>query len=183
LFDRLEPKQGPEAVVSVGTLLDRLDQLENSPERELTRAADHAALATLAQRGYTPAERARLRGLIELAQTVAPVAPVSDDERQAILHELHAWFIDWSTTARSVLDRRDHQIRLGLARRRKSKTDDPLKPKKGGAAVVHGAANGAANKVTNDAANEVTNGAANGVTNGAANGVTNGAANGAAICG
>jgi hypothetical protein len=119
VFANLEAKQGPEAVVSVSTLLDRLDALDNSPERKATRKADQAALKTLAERGYTAEERERLRGLVKLAQTVVLVTPVSDAERTQALVDLYRWLSDWSATAKLVISRRDHLIRLGLAKRKK----------------------------------------------------------------
>ena len=119
VFNDLEPKQGREAVLSVSTLLDRLDALESSPDRQGTRAADLAALETLATRGYTKAERDRLRALVNLAQRVVLTPPPSTDEREQILRDLHAWLTDWATAARTVITRRDYLIRLGLAKRRK----------------------------------------------------------------
>jgi hypothetical protein len=120
VFHNLEPKQGPEAVLGVGLLLDRLDDLENSPDRLATRDQDHAALATLAQRGYTAQERARLRELVNLTKNVAgSVAPLSNEERTVIVEQLYAWLTDWSTYAKTVITRRDHLIRLGLAKRKK----------------------------------------------------------------
>ena len=121
VFENLSAKQGAEAVVGVSTLLDRLDALENAPERKATRTADHAALATLATRGYTAEERARLRGLVATAQTLVVTAPISAEEREATLQKLYAWHNEWSTLARMVLVRRDHQIAVGIAKRRKAK--------------------------------------------------------------
>jgi hypothetical protein len=121
VFENLSPKQGAEAVVGVSTLLDRLDAMENAPERLSTRSADHAALATLATRGYSAGERARLRGLVTMAQTLTEVAPISAEEREATLQRLYAWHNEWSAIARMVLVRRDHQIVIGIAKRRKAK--------------------------------------------------------------
>ena len=124
VFEGLEPKQGPESVVGISTLLDRLDALQDAPDRVSTRPADHAALATLATRGYTSEERARVRALVNLTKTVVVAPPISNEERSTITLELYAWFNDWATTARSVITRRDHLIRLGLAKRRKSNPKD-----------------------------------------------------------
>jgi hypothetical protein len=121
LFDNLNAKQGPEAVVGVSTLLDRMDALESAPERKGTRKSDHAALETLAARGYTKEERVRLRGLVKTAQTLIVTKPISDVEREATLQTLYAWHNEWSTIARMVLTRRDHQIAVGIAKRRKAK--------------------------------------------------------------
>ncbi len=116
-------------MVSVSTLLDRLDALENAPEREATRAADRAALETLRKRGITPAERARLRETVALAQrATTPVVPLPEPEQQKhrieTLRELRAWYIDWSSTARSVIRRRDHLILMGLGKRSTKREDE-----------------------------------------------------------
>lgn len=122
VFQNLTPSQGPQAIVGISLLLDRLDALEKSPERKGTRKADHTALSTLAQRGYTKEERARLRGLVKTAQSAAaPEETKEADERQGILKELYAWISDWGTTAKVVLARRDHQIQVGVAKRKKGK--------------------------------------------------------------
>lgn len=124
VFKDLEPKQGAGAVLSVGTMLDRLDALESGPDRHATREDDHAALATLAARGYTPEERQRLRGLVKVAQTATLTltpTPINDDDHKKSLVELHAWLRDWSATARMVIQRRDYLILLGLSKRKKTK--------------------------------------------------------------
>jgi hypothetical protein len=126
-------------------MLDRLDALEKGPERKSTRKADHAALATLAQRGITSDERARLRGLIETASHV--MDPPDDGEESAAnaarneaLRKLRAWYDEWSETARAVIKRRDQLIRLGLAKRIKRKA--PAEESGGGAASSGGAGAG-----------------------------------------
>jgi hypothetical protein len=128
LFENLSPKQGPEAVVGVSTLLDRLDALESAPERKATRKADHAVLETLAARGYSKEERARLRGLVDLTQTVVVTKPISDEEREKTLGRLYAWYNEWSSIARLALTRRDHQIAVGIAKRRKAKKKGEAEP-------------------------------------------------------
>jgi hypothetical protein len=127
LFDNLEPSTGAGAILSVATLLDRLDALESSEERLATRAEDHAALATLAAREYTATERRRLRALVEKASApVAPAAPAPvlpsarEIERKATLLQLWIWYREWSETARGVIKRRDQLILLGLAKRKKA---------------------------------------------------------------
>lgn len=121
VFKDLSPSQGPQSVVGITLLLDRLDALENSPERVNTRTEDQAALATLAQRGYPAEERARLRSLITTAKSAGSAEPISDAERVSILKELYGWICDWGTTAKVVLKRRDHQIQVGVAQRKKAK--------------------------------------------------------------
>jgi hypothetical protein len=122
VFHNLEPSTGAGAVLSVATLLDRLDALEGAPERKATRKADHAALALLAKRGVDEAERKRLRELVQIAQRPASAAPATeaadDGEQQATFLKLYAWYSEWSETARALIKRRDHLIRMGLAKRK-----------------------------------------------------------------
>lgn len=115
LFQDLEPKQGSEAVYGISTLLDRLDALETGANPDAP-----AILELLSERSYTPAERARLRGLVQTATTFAASQPVSDTERTTILTELYAWYKEWSTIAKRIITRRQHLIALGLATPRKS---------------------------------------------------------------
>ena len=124
VFEGLSAQVGAGAVLSVCAFLDRLDALESAPERITTRNADHAALATLVKRGITSAERMRVRKLVQMAQAIGAPAEVdadpTADARRSDLVALRAWFDDWSETARTVITRRDHLIRLGLAKRKKA---------------------------------------------------------------
>lgn len=91
-----------------------------------TRAADKAAVDTLAARNIFDAEvEAYLRGLLDVttagqSETPAPVvAPEEDDpEYQAKAAEFDQWLTDWRRTLRSTVTRRDYLIQLGLAARR-----------------------------------------------------------------
>jgi hypothetical protein len=121
----LAPATGAGAVLSVKNLLDRLDALESSPDRQPTREADRAALATLEKRGLGAAERTRLRGLVQAAQAASPVDPTDaagDEAAQtkylAELTALRGWFVEWAELARVAVKRKDYLIRLGLAKRK-----------------------------------------------------------------
>jgi hypothetical protein len=121
VFNGLTAATGASAVLAVATFLDRLDHLEGGVAREATREADHAALATLAARGITTEERTRLGSLVKIAQRfdAAPDNSPCDERISPDLLALRAWYLDWSQTARAVIKRRDHLIRLGLARRKR----------------------------------------------------------------
>jgi hypothetical protein len=121
VFHGLAASQGPQAVLGIRLFLDRMDALEKSPERKATRKADHAALDTLSKRGFTNEERQRLAGLVQMATTVVVAEPATDNERSAILGELYNFITDWGTTAKVTLKRRDHQIQVGIAQRKKPK--------------------------------------------------------------
>lgn len=132
VFEGLSASTGANAVVGVATLLERLDALETGPARQSTRKDDHAALATLSQRGITAVERARLRALVTTATAAAkPEEEASDAagdpaSTEALL-KLHGWYGEWSEVARAVVKRRDHLIRLGLAKRKKAAKGEPAK--------------------------------------------------------
>jgi hypothetical protein len=121
---QLAASTGPSAVLGVAAIVNRLDELENGKDRKATRKSDNAALQTLAQRGIDKAERARLRELVEIAQTVDKKPTIEGNdlptaaERRAALIDLYAWFKDWSETARAVVKKRAHLITLGLAKRK-----------------------------------------------------------------
>jgi hypothetical protein len=94
-----------------------------------TSKADQAALATLAARRLDEAERKRLRGLVAAAKAAPdsppeapPVAP-NAAERLEALKALRLWYEDWAEVAHALFKRRDHLIRLGLARRKMKKKD------------------------------------------------------------
>jgi hypothetical protein len=130
VFDNLEREPGNKAFVSVGRLLERLEELESSPDRVATRQADHAALATLATRGFDPATRARLAELVAIAQSFQspPREPVAATESEKALEELNAWYEDWAETARSAITRRDLLIVMGLSKRRRRQSADDAEP-------------------------------------------------------
>jgi hypothetical protein len=141
VFNGIGPGQGAAAVVSVSKLLERLDALKGSPKREATREADHAAIATLTQRGIDDALLAKLKELVAVAQMAQPVENVvmTAEEtavREQALRELLTWYKDWSETARAVIRRRDYRIMMGLAKRRQADDSDSPAPEAQPPAVV-----------------------------------------------
>lgn len=130
VFDGLTASKGPDAVLGVNRFLDRLDALRSSEARKATRAADHAALAMLAERGIHP-ERARLRKLVEQASSYAPADDNQDDaaaEQEANLNSLRAlraWYEEWSLIAHANITRKEYLIRLGLAQRKRPARKPP----------------------------------------------------------
>jgi hypothetical protein len=78
---------------------------------------------------------------IAVAQrVVTPVVPPPEPERQKqriqALRELRAWYVDWSSTARSVIRRRDHLILMGLGKRATAKRDEEETPETQPPAVI-----------------------------------------------
>ena len=133
VFAGIAPGQGAAAVVSVSKLVERLEALKDSPERAATREADHAALATLAQRGIDDALLTKLSELVAIAQMAEPIESAAttaknSESREQALRELLAWYKDWGETARVVIRRRDYRIMMGLSKRRQSEDPEPPAP-------------------------------------------------------
>lgn len=137
VFKDLAAATGAAALLSVRTFLDRLDMLEGhragrNHKDKAKKQADIEAVATLAARGITSEERARLRKLLGTAESGAQPedkkataeAAAQVQRREQALFELRGWFDEWAEVARIFVTRRDYLIRLGLAHRKVSKKDD-----------------------------------------------------------
>jgi hypothetical protein len=138
LFDGgLLAASGVASVAAVKTFLERVAELRRgeNPRREQLREEDRAACALLEQRGIVgPEIEKHLWELIGRAKT-QPMPPPDDRvaaDREAKIGKaavaLQVWLDDWRTTARAVINRRDHLISLGLAERRSSSDDEPGEP-------------------------------------------------------
>jgi hypothetical protein len=128
LFANLKPARGFKAVAAVRTFLDRVVALRDGkdPQRAASRAADAEAVKLLERRRIlSEAEIARLRELIDQAKRLADAAPpprIPDpSRRQLVARQLRAFLNDWRETARVLVTRREYQIQLGLAERRRAK--------------------------------------------------------------
>lgn len=117
------PATGAAAVINVGTLMKRIDEVEESPE-------GGPAIETLSRRGLTKVERERLKRLVVIAKngtspTVTPEQVAAEDAAfENSLVELRQWYNEWAEIARLVIKRRDLLIRLGLAERRANGSDE-----------------------------------------------------------
>lgn len=135
VFQDLRASRGVAAVVGVHTFLSRLDALEASPDRAATREADHAALATLSDRGITADERTRVWALVRKAEALTEDATsdakqLSAAEQTSRLRDARAFYEEWAQIARTLISRRDLLIRLGLAQRKApgASDDAPVTP-------------------------------------------------------
>lgn len=125
VFKNLSKGSGSEVVITVRTLLDRLDGLAAKGGDESRRA-----MALLETRGLTPERRDKARALLrslEVAETGDAGAEAAWDEeaeaalraeKEAAVQAMWAWYQEWAKTARTVVRNRNHLIMLGLARRR-----------------------------------------------------------------
>ena len=121
VFKDLVAASGPDAIVAVGLLLDRLDSLQSGTDRDpATKTEDRAALAKLSSRGIDKKERDRLRALVVTARLGAKAAPPDATSKHVeTLMALRAWYLDWSETAHAIIAMRGDLIRIGLAKKQK----------------------------------------------------------------
>ena len=132
MFNGLEAATGAAAVATVKTFVDRYVALRDGtdPERAGSKKADRSAAETLEQRKIIDPEiaeylRSQLAEATSMATAPAPVANTETDEAYTqTLLAFEAWLEDWRETARTVVKRRDHLIRLGLASRRQAARDE-----------------------------------------------------------
>ena len=122
--------RGVASVLNLEILLDRIDKLE----QDASDSQRTAVVALLTERGLSPAERVRLRGLINIAKKSNPVdsSPTAVEERDkqyvANLQSLREWYEEWSEIARALFSRRDYLIRLGMATSRRSAKEEEEAP-------------------------------------------------------
>lgn len=125
LFHDFVAEKGTAAVLNVATFLQRRGALDKGTERKASRAKDHAALAVIEQTGTTRDTVKELQAMVDTVQSVSPAeaapAVAVEAERIDVLRKIYAWVTAWSDIARTVITRRDHQIRLGIAKRRSAK--------------------------------------------------------------
>jgi len=134
LFHDYAPGKGMGAVLNAATFLQRRHALDKAEDRRDTRKSDQEALAVLEQIGTTRESLKRLQVMVDTAQTVAAssvVRPEVEERHTArldVLRQIHAWVTAWSEMARTVVTRRDHMIRLGIAKRRAPKAKAVVTP-------------------------------------------------------
>lgn len=127
LFHDFALDKGAAAVLNVVAFIGRRAVLQYGPARKATRKVDREALDLLAETGITMEVVEAMRATVVVAQRMAPVVPRDEGRgaaaaaRLEALRKIHAWITAWSEVARTVVSRRDHQIRLGIAKRRPRK--------------------------------------------------------------
>jgi hypothetical protein len=118
LFLNLSQTEGPEVVISVRTLIDRLDQLSAGHADYGPDAA--AARKLLETRGLTEAVVNEARAVLESLGRIdiKPAPPVAREQQQEQLSkaesEMWAWYLEWSQLARVAIKQRSLLRQLGF---------------------------------------------------------------------
>ena len=124
----LEAQTGTASVAVVQRVVDRYAALRDGTDakREGTRAADKKVAELLAVRNVlSPAIESTYRSHLAKARAIAPDlpdAPLADSQKAYLeaAMEFHISVTEWREIARQTITRRDYQIALGLASRRKA---------------------------------------------------------------
>jgi hypothetical protein len=108
------------ALQAMRALLNWLDKGESADKNQIVQ--------TLTQRGLDLDERQRLVKLVELAGSVnEPEISHNfqdNDTREQALLSLYRWYSDWTTTARTLIKRKDHRNSLGIGERQPRRSVD-----------------------------------------------------------
>ena len=129
-------KEGIESVGVVQKIVDGYAAVRDGtdPERASTRDEDKKVADLLAVRlVLSPEIETDLRDHLAKAQAIAPKVPVEEPadaqkRYQEAAREFHISLKEWREIARQTITRRDYQISLGLASRRKAKRKDSNAP-------------------------------------------------------
>lgn len=124
IFGNLKISDKMDVALLVKIFLERMASSSGAKSRK----APSGILKLFAQRGFGAEEIAHLNKLVRITEAPAAEdsAEVLDETERAaqkatrleMLTALRGWYDDWAETARSVLVRRDHLIRVGLAQRK-----------------------------------------------------------------
>ncbi len=129
VFAGFDVNQPSDPSIVVALFLERLQMLEDGAERKASRKEDHAALATLDQRGIGKKVRERVAKLVDEARSLDftdASPPKAAAQKKEDLVALYLWTSDWMATARTVFTRRDQLARLGIVKRRTKKSTAPV---------------------------------------------------------
>jgi len=123
VFKNLSKAEGLQVVFTVGTLLNRLDELESGTEEE------REALETLARRGLDKAQRETARAMLTRLEDGSmlnlPSPSIEAQEQQRLAAErMWRWYREWSQIARTVIRSRRLRIAMGISQARRWETGE-----------------------------------------------------------
>ena len=112
VFLNLSQQTGLDVLISVKTLVARIDELEAGS------AEEQAARAMLEERGLNAETMNEAKDLLSKVATIQVVEPVMPDPAAAEAAEKHmwAWYLEWSTIARTAIKDRRVLRSLGFLR-------------------------------------------------------------------
>ncbi len=132
VFHNLSQTSGPAVIVSVGTLVQRIEKLESAVSRGGLGGPGHAARQLLVKRGLTDDVLGDVKTLLETVTMPEDVAEpdIDTDASDEAERALWAWYLEWSAIARVAIKDRRLLRRCGFLKSDKSAPDEtpPAKP-------------------------------------------------------
>ncbi|MGK3992323.1 hypothetical protein [Sorangium sp. So ce1024] len=130
MFRNLTQTDGPAVVVSVGTFVERWDQLAKPADKGGPEGNGGEAKKLLAKRGLTKDVIDEARQLLERAGKVEstadrPAAPADDEDFEQAEADLWAWYLEWSVIVQTAIKDRKILRELGFRRSTTTKTSAP----------------------------------------------------------
>lgn len=122
LFRNLSQTDGVEVIVSVGTFLERLDNLDKPTKDGGLGNEGKDAKKLLAARGLSDKVIGEAKALVhQLSHVEGPLPDLEKVAAEEASFEkaeenLWAWYLEWSTIARSAIKQRSLLIKLGFLR-------------------------------------------------------------------
>ncbi len=119
VLKNLKKTSGVMVVINVKTLLERIAALESSAD-----ADEQAAFAEIERRELDKDKRDYAQGLVDQAYAALPkpadeepTGPTEEEEQQlqAAIDDMWAWYLDWSKTARTVIKDKRLRIIMGIS--------------------------------------------------------------------
>lgn len=121
LFRNLAQTQGPAVLVSVGTFVERWENLSKSKDKGGPDEGGDDAKKLLAKRGLTKAVIDEAKDLLVRAGKVesaveAEASPLDDEDFAKAEADLWAWYLEWSAIAQIAIKNRRLLRELGFRR-------------------------------------------------------------------
>jgi Sec-independent protein translocase protein TatA len=122
VFLNLTQTEGLDVAVSVGTLVRRVRQAQQSDSED-----ERAAVALLATRGLDETTLGKAEDLLGRLRTDPEAAvPEPTNDRKAAEEAMWAWYLEWSAIARQIIQDRNLLRSLGFLRRAAGGSDEDL---------------------------------------------------------
>lgn len=133
LMQGLTGATGPDAVVGIGTFIDRVNALREGTVDGVSATESALAVKLLAERKVLDESiEAELRGWIVLTQQGATPrfgsSPAREAAAAAAFTAYRNWLNEWRVTARATITQRSYLISLGLAARRHGEEEEAATP-------------------------------------------------------
>ncbi len=142
VFRNLTQTSGPEVVVSVGTMLERLEQLPKDKAEGGLGREGRAARELLTRRGLDRKVITQAQGYLKRAAQFDPTPNtgrnVTVEEELAAEREMWRWYLEWSGIARVAISDRRLLRQLGFLQNASGKIVEDVEPEPAEPAVDGG---------------------------------------------